>query len=235
VQFNACCKWATKSNLLDDNPFAGMANEIKKTVRDTSREAFSLDEMKSIIEAFATDRYSPKYAPVPHSYYTAYVRFLLATGCRPEEAVALKWQHIAPDCTRIYFNEAVPSDTKIRGNTKTQKARHFPCNQSLQNLLKEIKPEEHTPEQLVLPAPRGKVIDYHNFLNRIWSPVVEALASEGEVERYLPQYNIRHTFITLALEHGMDAKDVARLVGNSPEIIYRHYAGNKRELFVPEF
>lgn len=48
-------------------------------------------------------------------------------------------------------------------------------------------------------------------------------------------YQTRHTFITLALDNGLDAKDVARLVGNSPEIIYRHYAGNKQELFVPEF
>jgi site-specific recombinase XerD len=57
----------------------------------------------------------------------------------------------------------------------------------------------------------------------------------GQVERYLPLYNARHTFITLALENGLDAKDISRLVGNSPEIIYKHYAGSKRELFVPEF
>lgn len=64
---------------------------------------------------------------------------------------------------------------------------------------------------------------------------MESLVKAGKVERYLPQYNIRHTCITLALKNGLDAKDVARLVGNSPESIYRHYAGNKRELFVPEF
>ncbi len=52
---------------------------------------------------------------------------------------------------------------------------------------------------------------------------------------YRKLYQTRHTFITLALENGLDAKDVARLVGNSPAVIYRHYAGNKRELFVPEF
>lgn len=28
--------------------------------------------------------------------------------------------------------------------------------------------------------------------------------------------------------------DVARWVGNSPEVIYKHYAGNKRDLQVPE-
>jgi integrase len=57
---------------------------------------------------------------------------------------------------------------------------------------------------------------------------------DGKVEHYLPQYNTRHTAITLLLEAGLDAKDIARLVGNSPEIIYKHYAGNKRDLIVPE-
>lgn len=52
---------------------------------------------------------------------------------------------------------------------------------------------------------------------------------------YLKQYQKRHAFITLALENGLDAKDVAWLVGNSLEITYRHYADNKQELFVPEF
>jgi integrase len=129
----------------------------------------------------------------------------------------------------------MPSDTGIRGETKTGKARTFPCNPTLQAFLQSIKPEKISGEELVFPAPRGGVIDSHNFLNRIWKPVVEGLVKSGKVEKYLPQYNIRHTFITLALENGLDAKDVARLVGNSPEIIYRHYAGNKRELFVPEF
>lgn len=235
IQLNACCKWAVKSKLLDENPFAELAKDIKKTVRDTSREAFSSDDINAIIYALENNLYSQKYSPIPHSYYANYIKFLFATGCRPEEAIALQWQHIAPDCTRIYFRDAIPSDTGIRGETKTGKARSFPCNPKLQIFLKEIKPEDFKPECLVFPGPRGNVIDSHNFLNRVWSPVVKALVSAGKVERYLPQYNIRHTFVTLALEHGLDAKDVARLVGNSPEVIYRHYAGNKRELFVPEF
>jgi integrase len=60
-----------------------------------------------------------------------------------------------------------------------------------------------------------------NLLDRVWKLVLEKRGIE---------YRTRHTFITLALENGLDAQDVARLVGNSPEVIYRHYAGNKREL-----
>jgi len=84
---------------------------------------------------------------------------------------------------------------------------------------------------LVFPFPEGKPIDLNNFRNRIWKTVLAGLGIE-----YQELYQTRHTFITHALEVGkLDAKDVARWVGNSPEAIYRHYADNKRELFVPEF
>lgn len=235
VQLNACSNWAIKSGLLSENPFEGMASDIKKTVRETSRQPFSREERDAILEAFEKDTYASRYSPVFHSHYLPYVQFLFMTGCRPEEAIALKWKHISKDCCKIRFEEALPSDTKILGATKTGKARSFPCNGKLQTFLQELKPGKSSPEALVFPSPRGGVIDTHNFSNRIWRPVLEALLRESKVEQSLPQYNIRHSFITLALENGLDAKDVARLVGNSPEIIYRHYAGNKRELFVPEF
>jgi integrase len=235
IQINACYKWAVKSGLVSENAFEGMAGDIKKVKRDTSRTPFSQTERDAIIEAFEKNTYSSKFSPAPHSYYAPYVRFLFMTGCRPEEAIALKWKHISADCLKIQFKEARPSDTGILGETKTGKARTFPCNGSLKAFLLSIKPETVKPDGLVFFAPGGRTIDSHNFLNRTWKPVVESLVKAGKVEQYLPQYNIRHTFITLALENGLDAKDVARLVGNSPEIIYRHYAGNKRELFVPEF
>lgn len=41
IQMNACCNWAVKSGLASENPFRGMASDIKKTVRDASREPFS--------------------------------------------------------------------------------------------------------------------------------------------------------------------------------------------------
>jgi integrase len=83
----------------------------------------------------------------------------------------------------------------------------------------------------VFPSPKNKPIDINNFRNRTWSTVLKGLKIE-----YRKLYQTRHTFITYALETGkLDAKDVARLVGNSPEVIYKHYAGKKRKLEVPEF
>jgi integrase len=59
-------------------------------------------------------------------------------------------------------------------------------------------------------------------LNRTWRPVLEELVDENKIREYLPLKHCRHTFITLALEAGIEVKDVAALVGNSPDVIYRH-------------
>ncbi len=100
----------------------------------------------------------------------------------------------------------------------------------MQTFLDSIRPESWNSETPIFPSPKGKWVRSNNFRNRIWKPVLEHLKLD-----YRKPYQTRHTFITLALENGLDAKDVGRLVGNSPAIIYKHYAGNKRDLFVPDF
>jgi len=57
----------------------------------------------------------------------------------------------------------------------------------------------------------------------------------GKVERYRPQYNTRHTLIAQCIEAGVSPVQVAKWVGNSPEIIMTHYAGTLRRVQVPEF
>ncbi|MBW4553861.1 MAG: site-specific integrase [Aphanocapsa sp. GSE-SYN-MK-11-07L] len=228
TQFSSCCDWATKSGLIDANPFTGMAKELKlpKNGEKEEIDPFSHQERDLIIEAFEASQYYRHYVP--------FVNFLFKTGCRPSEAIALQWKHISADNRLIIFEQsAVISERGIvtRKGLKTQESRKFPCNASLQTLLASIKPEDSAPHSLVFPSPDGKLIDFHNFRNRAWKTILGSLPQI----RYRKPYQTRHTFITLALDNGLDAKDVARLVGNSPEIIYKHYAGNKRELFVPEF
>ena len=243
VQLNAGVRWCVKTGLISENGFVEMPKEGKKKTNKKKRKHFSANERDLIIKAFEKNTYSSKFALIPHSYYAPYVKILFMTGCRPEEAIALQWKHISKDCSEIHFEEAIPSDTRIRGSLKTDSPRIFPCNPQLQALLKSIRPANAKETDPVLPSPEGKEIDTHNFLNRMWKPVVEKLVEEGKskekeeekVELYLPQYNARHTFITLALENGLDAKDVAYLVGNSAEIIYKKYAGVKRDLYIPEF
>jgi integrase len=239
TQLTACCDWAMKSQLISENPFDGMAADIKipkGASEETDINPFSLEERNQIIEAFKSDQYYKFYAPL--------IEFLFLTGCRPSEAIALQWQHISSDYRSIRFEQAVVISEHglvCKKGLKTQKKRVFPANARLAALLASIKPAEATGETKIFPSPEGGWIDVHNLTNRAWRSV---LAKLNEI-KYRKLYQTRHTFITAALETALttpdgkikmlDAKDVAKLVGTSPEMIYQHYAGQTRELFVPEF
>jgi len=62
----------------------------------------------------------------------------------------------------------------------------------------------------------------------MYSKDTQRKASKGSVQ-------IKNSNDRLQLVFSHAGKRYYLLVGNSPEVIYRHYAGNKRELFVPEF
>jgi integrase len=223
-QFNACCKWAIASDLMASNPFEGVGSFLRRKTSDKNWLAFTAGERDAIIQRF--DEQLPFYAP--------WVKFLFWTGCRPEEAASLQWKHLPPDCSQILIREAVPVDTKKRQPTKNKTSRVFPCNDRLRQFLQTLRPITQDPEQLLFCGLNGGAFEYHNFQTRQWKPTVEKLVEEGRVALYLSQYHCRHTFITLALDH-LEVHDIAYLVGNSPTVIYKHYASRSRNITVPEF
>jgi len=235
TRLSACCNWAIEAGTITTNPFAKMPAGIKvpkSQSEDEDIEPFTVEERELIIAAFESNRFCPQKSAYRHSHYTSLVKFLFYTGCRPSEAVALQWKNVSSDLRLIAFQQALiesEDGRMIREGLKTQERRKFPCNDRLQALLTSIKPEGCKPDTLVFPSIEGTYINTNNLRNRVYKRILEGLGIE-----YRKLYQTRHTFITLALEH-LDAKDVARLVGNSPEVIYRHYAGNKRDLFLPEF
>jgi integrase len=119
----------------------------------------------------------------------------------------------------ITFQEVVV-DGQRHGTTKSHKIRRFPINQSLKNLLIEIKPDAPHPSAPVFTDSIGNLVRPNNFSRRHWVPVVNSLAIA-----YRPQYNTRHTFITLCLEAKVPIAQIAAWVGNSPRVIWEHYAG----------
>ncbi|MHC5915106.1 MAG: tyrosine-type recombinase/integrase [Nostoc sp.] len=235
---SACCRWAVRSKLLPINPFDGLAAEIKNSKGKTSTiDPFSVKERDAIIAAFEAHKL--------HKHYVPFVKILFYTGCRPGEAIALTWGNINVDCTAILFAESYDTQLNIRKTTKTGKSRQFPCNARLRQLLLDIKPENPPPTAIVFPSPRGGLIDASSFTSQVWKGcksgkkiykgIVTQLVETGEVSRYRPPYNCRHTAITEMLRHGMPVQEVAHICGNSPLVIWKHYAGTLGNAEVPEF
>ena len=77
---------------------------------------------------------------------------------------------------------------------------------------------------------RGPLIHYHGKaitkIQKSW----EAAVRKAKIKRRLRPYDLRHLFITRALERGADIGALAEIVGSRPETLRRHYQHVSREL-----
>lgn len=237
AQLQAMAKWAAKQNLITDLPATLEAldhTEIRKTKgsQGKTRRAFTKQEQLTILEAFQSDRFSPKHA---HSHYYNYLYFLFNFGCRPSEAVGIQWQDIDLKQEQIIFQRSYSAVTRQEKSIKTHTSRTFPLAGSRLEWLQSIQLSQFQPTDLVFPSPTGLPITHPNFLRNVWQPILKNLVSLGEIESYLPPNNTRHTFITQAIAAGMDDEDVAHICGNSDRTIRNHYKAKKRQIQVKDF
>jgi hypothetical protein len=117
TNLNACYQWAVNCGLADINPFEGITQGLK-AYSNFQPDPFTQEEVQAILEAFQASKH--------YSYYYPYVRFLFLTGCRPEDAVGLRWKHVNLAEKQIDFREAVNTQFNIRKDSKTGKSRSSP-------------------------------------------------------------------------------------------------------------
>jgi integrase len=226
VSLNACCKWAITAGLLAENPLEGI--RITPTRQKGKKEInpFTASDRDRIIEALGK---SAKW-----NYYQRVVGFLFFSGCRISEAIALEWSHVAKGEKFLTFEQAAVQDElgrlRVKPGLKREDKRRIPLSDRVRLYLGERR------EGLVFPSPRnGGLMDLSNFSQRGWKSILKEIDID-----YRNLYQCRHTFITLALKgtdnhKGLSVQDVAKLVGNSPEVIYRSYAGTTADLELPEW
>ena len=109
TQLNAAFKWGSKHKKLKGHtPYQGMAQELKHGYEEqTNPNPFTQREKELVLDAFHNHQGNWNgrgYTGYSYSYYANFVEFLFFTGCRPSEAVGLRWSDINADCTRITFN-----------------------------------------------------------------------------------------------------------------------------------
>ncbi|MCF1457464.1 MAG: site-specific integrase [Shewanella sp.] len=170
-----------------------------------------------------------------------YFKFLIETGVRPgKEVKHLKFSDFK--CSTNDYNETVYSVLITKGKT----ARHIKQG-------RKITLTEWTIEQSILEMARlqnpDKKITLKNF-NTIQRSILES--SEGKFTCYSKQfgnylkwldksdylktdrnytlYSCRHTYITERLKQGVDIYLIAKFVGNSVEMIQKHYDDYKLEM-----
>jgi integrase len=216
---SACCNWGIKHRLISDNPYHGLAAELPKrrSVTHPMPDSFTEQERDTAIAAFKNDQ----RPGMNFRHYAPLVEFWFFAGCRPSEAIGLKWGKVSDDCSIVCFDGSIQT---VRGalvwseGSKNNKSRSIAVSSKVQELLLSIKPEIVNPDSLVFPSPKGNAIRYPNFLTKVWRKVVDPIKSDTT------PYNCRDTFITLQLLKGVPSAVIAKWCDTSTSMIDKNYA-----------
>jgi integrase len=158
----------------------------------------------------------PEHRPLPD--------FGAATGLRPEEWAALERGDVDRGLGVLSVRRTVTGG-KRKGNpveivelAKTSKSRRqVPLSGRALEALDALP--ARLDSRLLFPAPEGGPMRLDNFRRRVWGPAIEAAG----VKTPARIYDLRSTFASSAIAAGIDAFELARVMGTSIETIERHY------------
>lgn len=223
---NAAFKWGLKHRIVKgSNPYEGITQGLKhKYENEPKPNPFTQQEKAQILEAFRVH----KSRGNNYRHYHNFVRFMFLTGCRPGEAVGLRWGDIYEDLSRITFDGGL---YRKRGKlvrtqgSKNNKKRTFPCNEELRNFLRNLfesrfKDRAYDSEFLVFLSPTGKPIHYENFCDRAWDALVTPIKLDTT------PYCCRDTFISEQIAKGVSPAVVAKWCDTSTGVIEKTYLGD---------
>jgi integrase len=192
-------------------------------------KALSLEEARALVAAAAgrsparSDNETPN---IPLSLHT-YVVLLLTTGMRPEEARALRWDHVDLDVGTV----SVWRSDRAGGDTKTPKSKRalklsmmaleaLRQRRAVQSADRLLAGEAWDDTGLVFTTSVGTMLDQHNIRRQFRVITKAAGLGEGWVPREL-----RHTFVSIMSAGGVPVEEIARVVGHkqtsTTELVYR--------------
>lgn len=210
LSIQAALNWAVKSGIISRNPLVG----IDTPPADSRGQDALVGENAAEIEA----NHKRILAHAPRGY-REFFQVLKDTGARPGEIAAATAKDFNAEAGAFIFPKQIRrrNDRFAHKNAKKGKDRIiFLAGKSLEIV-----------KRLVLQMPTGTLFRSHRFNEPLrenhWSKVFDRLQDQLNMPN-LTAYSYRHTFATEMLKAGMDIETLADLMGNSAQIIRKHYS-----------
>lgn len=223
---NACYKYAVKSHKVLYNPV--LATELPASQKFEVKEIhwFNKDEINKFEEECIF-----KYANGKFRYVLGYgMIFIMNTGLRIGEALALKWEDIdfGQRIVSITKNVEMATDRnsglnkRVPTNQDTLKTkrgyRFVPLNDKAINSLMQLKEFRYFGEDsYILCTESGSQNKYHNFLRTF-----KAIIKRADLED-CALHTLRHTFATQLFARGISVEEVAALIGDGTATAEKTY------------
>jgi len=233
------------------NPFDGLSDgigdknrkkEFKQNEDDEDEDLLNQDKAFTWLEAETIMEFLKNSSIKRFKHFYHFISFKFLTGCRNGEAMGLWWRDIKWEKEEITIVRSYSAHIGRFKPTKNETIRRFPMpkNGRLWNLLKELPQGE--PSDVVFKSTTGNCIG-HTSVNEMWNfsrtkkkdkiyeypGVLRILIDEGKVQKYLPSYNTRHTFITHQIfDLGRDPNIVNAWCEHSEKVSESHYRDTKR-------
>lgn len=155
-----------------------------------------------------------RYGEQPANY--AGVGFYV--GPRPSEQIALAWPDLDGRSkilrisrARVLQEEKDTKTSRVRDHELASRALHFLERQRAHTQLR-------GPTMFLDPVTGKRYNDEKPFRERYWRPIHASLKI-----RYRIPYQMRHTYATMAIMAENNPAWIARQMGNSPAIMWKHY------------
>jgi integrase len=193
--FSNILEEAIKNKVIDRNPFKEL--KIPKTPPVNRPQPFTTAEIKLILEEAKKEE-----------WFGNFIAFLLLTGARIGEILALHWENVKED--KIIIAKTIYNG--VIGTTKTGTVREIPIFNDLKPYIEAQK--AYGTDGRIFRQVQGATSIFYR-----WRRLRNAC---GLGDRKLS--NTRHTFAKCAIESGMKIEYLALLTGHTdPHTILKHY------------
>ena len=209
----ASLRKAVKLKLIPDNPAMEISLPSKDIVKKTKKiQAYDTHEQKRLQDYIEL-----------HSDNNAVlcVAFMIETGLRSGEALALRWSEVDIDKHKVHVcatvvNPHLPSKAYVQDTPKTDSSiRTIPLNVRATTILNILKRRASC--EFVF-GENDKRLEYPTLIR-----VIKKMCRESKVQ-YRGAHVFRHTFATNCYYKGIDVKILSKLLGHSDvKITYNTY------------